>query len=134
MHFSPHSKNFNHTLYNIYIVGVLVLSTVGKSSVHCFCLSSHCYRLQALKREIKVKEIHVLDAARRRFMTHQQAVRESEIKKLDHELQKRVVQREEETKHVLEDIETRALELERQKAMLEQELAKCQEEVSARLG
>ena len=63
-------------------------------------------------------------------MTHQQAVRESEIKKLDHELQKRVVQREEETKHVLEDIETRALELERQKAMLEQELAKCQEEVS----
>lgn len=63
-------------------------------------------------------------------MTHQQTVREAEIKKLDHELQKRVVQREEETKHVLEDIETRALELERQKAMLEQELAKCQEEVS----
>jgi hypothetical protein len=86
-------------------------------------------RLQALKREIKVKEIHVLDAARRRFMTHQQTVRESEIKKLDRELEKRVVQREEETKNVLEDIETRALELERQKALLEQELAKCQEEV-----
>ena len=64
-------------------------------------------------------------------MTHQQTVREAEIKKLDHELQKRVVQREEETKNVLEDIETRALELERQKAMLEQELAKCQEEVCA---
>ena len=93
------------------------------------CFTYRC-RLQALKREIKVKEIHVLDAARRRFMTHQQTVRETEIKKLDHELQKRVVQREEETKHVLEDIETRALELERQKAMLEQELAKCQEEVS----
>ena len=86
-------------------------------------------RLQALKREIKVKEIHVLDAARRQFMAHQQTVRESEIKKLDRELEKRVVQREEETKHVLEDIETRALELERQKALLEQELAKCQEEV-----
>ena len=76
-----------------------------------------------------MKEIHVLDAARQRFMHHQQAVRESELNRLDHEVQKRVVQREEETKHVLEDIETRALELERQKALLEQELAKCQEEV-----
>ena len=72
----------------------------------------------------------MLDAARRRFMHHQQAVRESELKRLDREVQKRVVQREEETKHVLEDIETRALELERQKVLLEQELAKCQEEVS----
>ena len=72
----------------------------------------------------------MLDAARQRFMHHQQAVREAEINRLDHEVQKRVVQREEETKHVLEDIETRALELERQKAKLEQELAKCQEEVS----
>ena len=71
----------------------------------------------------------MLDAARRRFMNHQQTVRETELKRLDHEVQKRVVQREEETKHVLEDIETRSLELERQKALLEQELAKCQEEV-----
>lgn len=72
----------------------------------------------------------MLDAARQRFMHHQQAVREAEINRLDQEVQKRVVQREEETKHVLEDVETRALELERQKALLEQELAKCQEEVS----
>ena len=80
-----------------------------------------------------MKEIHVLDTARRRFMHHQQSVREAEVKRLDHEVQKRVVQREAETKHVLEDVETRALELERQKALLEQELAKCQEEVRTAL-
>ena len=43
-----------------------------------------------------------------------------------------VTQRERETKNVLTDIETRALELERQKALLEQELARSQEEVSDR--
>lgn len=42
-----------------------------------------------------------------------------------------VVQRETETKNVVDDIETRALELERQKALLEQELARGQEEVSS---
>ena len=42
-----------------------------------------------------------------------------------------MVQRERETKDVLADIETRALELERQKALLEQELGHCQEEVSS---
>ena len=42
-----------------------------------------------------------------------------------------MVQRETETKNVVDDIETRALELERQKALLEQELARGQGEVSS---
>ena len=87
-------------------------------------------RLQALKRELKVKELHVLDATRRRFLQHQQRLQEGELRRVDHELQRRVTQREEETKTVLHDIEIRALELERQKAMLEQDLAKRQEEVT----
>ena len=92
----------------------------------CFLL----LRLQALKREVKVKEIHVLDAARRRFMQHQQVVRETELKRMDGEIQRKVLQRDAETHTVLDDIETRALELERQKALLEQELARCQDEVN----
>ncbi len=86
--------------------------------------------LQALKRELKVKELHVLDAARRRFLGHQQLVREAELKKMDQQLKKKVVHREKETQAVLQDIETRTIELERQKALLEGELRHCQEEVS----
>ena len=48
---------------------------------------------------------------------------------MDGEIQRKVEQREMETKAVLDDIETRALELERQRALLEQELGRCQEEV-----
>ena len=86
-------------------------------------------RLQALKRELKVKELHVLDAARRRFLGHQQRVRETELKRMDDQVKKKVLHREKETQAVLEDIETRTVELERQKALLEEELLRCQEEV-----
>jgi hypothetical protein len=87
-------------------------------------------RLQALKRELKVKELHVLDAARRRFLEHQQVTREDELRKMDENIKKKVLHREKETQAVLQDIETRAVELERQKALLEVELNRCQEEVS----
>lgn len=48
---------------------------------------------------------------------------------MDEQVKKKVLHREKETKAVLEDIETRTVELERQKALLEQELQRCQEEV-----
>lgn len=87
------------------------------------------FRLQAMKREVKVRELKVLDAARRRFMQHQQAVKEAELRRLDDEVQRKVLQREEETRVVLQDLETRGLELERQRGLLEQELQHCQHEV-----
>ena len=82
-----------------------------------------------MKRELKVKELHVLDAARRRFLGHQQQVREAELKRMDQQIKKKVIHREKETQAVLQDIETRTIELERQKVLLEEELRHCQEEV-----
>ena len=76
-----------------------------------------------------MKELHVLDAARRRFLNHQQTVREAELKRMDQQIQKKVLQRDKETQAVMDDVEIRTIELERQKALLEQELARCQEEV-----
>ena len=90
---------------------------------------THAARLQALKRELKAKELQVLDATRRRFLHHQQGVREAELRRMEGEIQHKVEQRERETRAVLDDIETRALELERQRILLEQELRRCQEEV-----
>ena len=90
-------------------------------------------RLQALKRELKVKELHVLDAARHRFLGHQQNLREAELKRLDQQVQKKVQLREKETQAVMEDVQTRTVELERQKALLEQELGHCQEKVWRRV-
>ena len=91
----------------------------------------HC-RLQALRRELKVKELHTLDAARRRFLEQQQVARETELKRMDDNIKKKVLHREQETKAVLQDIETRTIELEKQKALLEIELQRCQQEVRAR--
>ena len=76
-----------------------------------------------------MKELHVLDAAKRRFLSHQQSVREAELKRMDQEIKKKVVLRSKETEAVLDDLETRTVELERQKALLQQELSRCQEEV-----
>lgn len=90
-------------------------------------------RLQALKRELKVKELHTLDAARRRFLEQQQVSRETELKRMDANIQKKVLHRERETKAVLQDIETRTIELEKQKALLEIELQRCQQEMCQRL-
>ena len=94
----------------------------------------HPARLQALKRELKAKELQVLDATRRRFLHHQQGVREAELRRMEGEIQHKVEQRERETRAVLDDIETRALELERQRILLEQDLRRCQEEVGGTKG
>lgn len=91
------------------------------------CPSPH--RLQALKRELRVKELHVMDAARKRFLGHQQSVKEAELKRLDDQIKKKVQSREKETKAVLQDLEIRTVELEGQKARLEEELGRCQQEV-----
>lgn len=71
-----------------------------------------------------------MDAARRRFLGHQQLVKEAELKRLDDQIKKKVQSREKETKAVLQDLEIRTVELEGQKARLEEELGRCQQEVS----
>ena len=47
-------------------------------------------RLQAMKRELRVKELKMLDEARQRFMHHHQQVKEAELKRLDDEIKRKV--------------------------------------------
>ena len=50
----------------------------------------YTYRLQAMKRELRVKELKMLDGARQRFMHHHQQVKEAELKRLDDEIKRKV--------------------------------------------
>ena len=55
------------------------------------CLLSDVFsRLQAMKREIHLRELQLLDAVRRRFMHHQQTLKEAELQRLDDEIERKV--------------------------------------------
>ncbi|KAM7382539.1 hypothetical protein PAMP_002266 [Pampus punctatissimus] len=84
-------------------------------------------RLAAMKRELKVKELQLLDATRRRFLKHQQDVRASQIQRLDQEISRKMDLREQETTAAVQDLEVRQMELEAQRRRLEQNLLKEQE-------
>lgn len=43
-----------------------------------------------MKRELKVKEVHLQDAARRRLLQLQQEQREMELRRLDDEVERKV--------------------------------------------
>ena len=43
-----------------------------------------------MKREIALRELKLLDAVRRKFMTHQQKVQDVEVQRLDDELERKV--------------------------------------------
>lgn len=43
-----------------------------------------------MKREVSLRELKLLDAVRRKFMTHQQQVKDVEIQRLDDELERKV--------------------------------------------
>jgi hypothetical protein len=45
-----------------------------------------------MNREVKLKELQLLDAARRKFLHFQKQQRESELKRLDDEVQRKVSQ------------------------------------------
>ncbi|KAG8441648.1 hypothetical protein GDO86_010725 [Hymenochirus boettgeri] len=81
-------------------------------------------RLATVKRELKLKELQLLDAARRRFLKHQQDQRKMELKRLDDEIERKISLRERETATVLKDVEIRQMELEAQRRFFEQKLAK----------
>ncbi|XP_058420863.1 TBC1 domain family member 31 isoform X3 [Diceros bicornis minor] len=53
-------------------------------------------KLAAVKRELKVKEIHLQDAARRRFLKLQQDQREMELRRLDDEIERKNLTRNQE--------------------------------------
>ena len=47
-------------------------------------------RLQAMKREVHLRELQLLDAVRRRFMHHQQTLKAAELHRLDDEIERKV--------------------------------------------
>ncbi|XP_053323664.1 TBC1 domain family member 31 [Spea bombifrons] len=81
-------------------------------------------RLAAVKRELRMKELQLLDAARRRFLKYQQDQRKMELKRLDDEIERKMCTRERESAAVVQDIEVRHMELEAQRRFFEQKLAK----------
>ncbi|XP_070574109.1 TBC1 domain family member 31-like [Ptychodera flava] len=85
-------------------------------------------RLNAMKRELRIKEMQLLDAARRKFIHHEKDQRETELKRLDEELARKVMLREQETHAALEDVEIKNMELQIQKKMLTQELLRLKSE------
>ncbi|CAI9555098.1 unnamed protein product [Staurois parvus] len=84
-------------------------------------------RLAAIKRELKLKELQLLDGARRRFLRHQQDQRKMELKRLDDDIERKMCMRERETAAVMQDVEIKQMELEAQRRFYEQQLAKEQE-------
>ncbi|CAH2285849.1 TBC1 domain family member 31 isoform X1 [Pelobates cultripes] len=90
-------------------------------------------RLAAVKRELKLKELQLLEAARRRFLKYQQEQRKMELKRLDDEIERKMSMRERETATVVQDVEIRQMELEAQRRFFEQKLAKEQEAVTQEL-
>ncbi|XP_015780139.1 PREDICTED: TBC1 domain family member 31-like [Acropora digitifera] len=79
-------------------------------------------RLQAMKREIHLRELQLLDAVRRRFMHHQQTLKETELQRLDDEIERKALLRDQETRNAIEDAEIKALELQAQKEMLQHDM------------
>lgn len=85
-------------------------------------LSDQRKRLFAMNREVKLKELQLLDAARRKFLHFQRTQRESELKRLDDEVQRKALMRDQETETAIEEAEIRNMELQLKKKMFEQEL------------
>uniref|UniRef100_A0A673A1D9 TBC1 domain family member 31 n=1 Tax=Sphaeramia orbicularis TaxID=375764 RepID=A0A673A1D9_9TELE len=77
-------------------------------------------KLAAMKRELKVKELQLTDAAARRFLQHQQDLRAEHIHRLDRQISRKVELRERETAAAVEDLEVRQMELEAQRKRLQQ--------------
>jgi len=57
-----------------------------EACVMCVC----AHRLLAMTREARVKELEVLDAARRKFMAYTQQQKEAELARLDDEIRRKV--------------------------------------------
>ncbi|NXT11866.1 TBC31 protein, partial [Prunella fulvescens] len=87
-------------------------------------LAEQRQRLAVVKRELKVKELQLLDASRKRFLNHQQGRLQMELKRLHDEIATKVSMRQQET-NAVQDTEP-----ESQKQLFEQHLIKDQEAVT----
>ncbi|XP_074057667.1 TBC1 domain family member 31 isoform X2 [Macrotis lagotis] len=81
-------------------------------------------RLVAVKRDLKLKEIQLLSASRKRFLQNQLDQREMELRRLDDEIERKVSLRGEEVATSAKEVGLRRLEIETQRQLLEQQLAK----------
>ncbi|NXM71888.1 TBC31 protein, partial [Serilophus lunatus] len=93
-------------------------------------LAEQRQRLSAVKRELKVKELELLDVSRRRFLNYQQDQLQMELKRLDDEIARKASMREQETAAAVKDIELQRMELESQSQLFEQHLIQDQEAVT----
>ncbi|NXU83623.1 TBC31 protein, partial [Xiphorhynchus elegans] len=93
-------------------------------------LAEQRQRLAAVKRELKIKELQLLDASRRRFLSYQQDQLQMELKRLDDEIARKASVREQETAAAVQDVEVQRMELESQRQLFEQHLIKDQEAVT----
>ncbi|XP_021500924.1 TBC1 domain family member 31 isoform X4 [Meriones unguiculatus] len=87
-------------------------------------------RLAAEKRELKIKEICLQDAARRRLLKVQQDQCEMELRRLEDEIKRKVQMRDQEIVATANDLEMRQLELESQKRLYEKDLTERQDTVA----
>ncbi|CAH1780305.1 unnamed protein product [Owenia fusiformis] len=85
-------------------------------------------RMQALNREVQLKELELLDATRRKAMHQQTKQAQKQLRNLDEEILKKVAMRDVETEAAVTDAEVKNLELQLQKKCLEQELLRKQEQ------
>ncbi|MEJ1272408.1 hypothetical protein NN561_003258 [Cricetulus griseus] len=92
--------------------------------------ASRPHRLAAVKRELKVQEMRLQDAARRRFLKLQQDQREMELRRLEDEIERKIQMRDQEIAATAEDLEIRHLELESQKRLYEKDLTGNQDSVA----
>lgn len=92
-------------------------------------LSSQRIRLGAMKRELRMRELQLLDAARARFVQHQQMKKETALKRLEDEIYKTARIRQQETAAAVEDVEIEGLQLEAQRMKLEQKMAEHEAEM-----
>ncbi|XP_076411868.1 TBC1 domain family member 31 isoform X3 [Peromyscus maniculatus bairdii] len=88
------------------------------------------HRLAAVKRELKMKEICLQDAARRRLLKLQQDQREVELRRLEDEIERKIQMRDQEITATAKDLEMRQLELESQKRLYEQDLTRSQDTIA----
>ncbi|XP_041528493.1 TBC1 domain family member 31 isoform X3 [Microtus oregoni] len=88
------------------------------------------HRLAAAKRELKMKEMRLQDAARRRFLKLQQDQREMELRRLEDEIERKVQMRDEEIAATAKDLEMKQLELESQKRHYEKDLTTSQDAIA----
>ncbi|XP_007488324.1 TBC1 domain family member 31 isoform X1 [Monodelphis domestica] len=84
-------------------------------------------RLVAVKRDLKLKEIQLLSASRKRFLQNQQNQREMELRRLDDEIERKISLRDEEIVTTAREVGLQRLEIETQRRLLEQRLAKNKE-------